>query len=93
MIKSLCYFQFQNYDFSAPLKSFSNFLSVSDRLDINRAVTFRGLDSRSDCNVLLTEWRKRRLTTRRHRHDGALWPFTFLPQKDRVVLPVTEEKT
>ena len=43
VIKSLCYFEVQNYDFSAPLKSFSNFLSVSDRLDINRAVTLEDL--------------------------------------------------
>ena len=43
MIKSLCYFEGQNYDFRAPLKSFSNFLSVSDQLDINRAVPLEDL--------------------------------------------------
>lgn len=27
------------------------------------------------------------------RDDGALWPVSFLPREDRVVLPVTEEKS
>lgn len=54
---------------------------------------FGGLGSGSDCNALLVEWWKRRVKTRRHRHGGALWPFTFLPQEDRVVLLVTEERS
>lgn len=43
MIKSLRYLEVHNYDFSAPLNSFSDFLSVSDRLDINRAVSLEDL--------------------------------------------------
>lgn len=39
----VCYFEIQNYDFSAPLKSFSDFLSVPDQLEIRRAVTLEDL--------------------------------------------------
>lgn len=43
MIKSLCYFEGQNYDFSAALKSFSKLVLVSDELDISRAVISQDL--------------------------------------------------
>lgn len=91
MIKPLCYFEGQNYDFSASLKSFSNFWSVSWSPGYQPSSNFEGLGRRSDCNALLTEWRKSRVKTRRQRHEGTRWPFTFTPQEDRVVLPITEE--
>lgn len=37
--KSKQFLEAQNYDFSAPLKSFSDFSSVSDQLDTSRAVS------------------------------------------------------
>lgn len=66
---------------------------IGSFLGYQLSCNFGGLDYRSDCNALVLEWRKRRVEIRRHRHDGTSGLFTFLPQEDRVVLPVTNKES
>lgn len=81
--------------FDAGLESFFQFLVrfSLDGYQLEASPPGTAWEKGGECDGLLTAQRTH-IQTRRHGHDdGAPQPFTFLPQEDRVVLPIAHEKS